>query len=68
MHQTNGMWDKALQAAKFLGGTDASKQVPYAYTLHLGINSGGPRTLSKMVLLDQAIEYATETGFQTCKG
>eukprot|EP00957_Ditylum_brightwellii_P039610 2995869-Ditylum_brightwellii.AAC.1 len=62
MYRTNDMWDEALQAAKFLGGTDASKRVAYAYALHLGINSGGPRALSKMGLLDQAIEYATETG------
>eukprot|EP00957_Ditylum_brightwellii_P034779 2636086-Ditylum_brightwellii.AAC.1 len=63
MYQTNDIWDKALQAAKFLGGADTSKQVAYTYALHLGINSRGPRTLSKMGLLDQAIEYTTKTGF-----
>ena len=55
------MWEDALRVAKVYGGVNASKQVAYAWAVSLGGDEGAT-LLRKLGLLEQAIDYATESG------
>ncbi|EFJ49307.1 intraflagellar protein IFT172 [Volvox carteri f. nagariensis] len=61
MYRQANQWEDALRVAKGYGGINASKQVAYAWALTLGGDEGA-QLLKKMGLLDQAIEYAVESG------
>ena len=61
MYRTNDQWEEAIRVAKFHGGINASKRVAYAYALHLG-GSAGSKLLTKLGLLEPAIDYAMESG------
>ena len=61
MYRTNDQWEEAIRVAKFHGGINAAKRVAYAYTLHLG-GSAGAKLLTKLQLLEPAIDYAIESG------
>eukprot|EP00191_Tetraselmis_sp_GSL018_P001208 CAMPEP_0177614748 /NCGR_PEP_ID=MMETSP0419_2-20121207/22933_1 /TAXON_ID=582737 /ORGANISM="Tetraselmis sp., Strain GSL018" /LENGTH=1707 /DNA_ID=CAMNT_0019112051 /DNA_START=174 /DNA_END=5298 /DNA_ORIENTATION=- len=61
MYRANDMWDDALRVAKLFGGVNGGKQVAYAWAVSLG-GEEGAALLSKFGLVDQAIEYAIESG------
>eukprot|EP00798_Chlamydomonas_sp_ICE-L_P014195 gene14195-20165_t len=61
MYRANAMWEDALRVAKIFGGVNASKQVAYAWAISLGGDEGAV-LLKKLGLLDQAIDYAMESG------
>ena len=61
MYRTNDQWEEAIRVAKFHGGINASKRVAYAYALHLG-GAAGAKLLTKLSLLEPAIDYAMESG------
>ncbi|GAX77698.1 hypothetical protein CEUSTIGMA_g5141.t1 [Chlamydomonas eustigma] len=61
MYRSQTMWDDALRVAKVYGGVNASKQVAYAWAVSLGGDEGAV-LLRKLGLLEQAIDYATESG------
>ncbi|MEW5300130.1 MAG: hypothetical protein WDW38_002966 [Sanguina aurantia] len=61
MYRTQGMWEDSLRVAKVYGGAAASKQVAYAWAITLG-GEEGATLLKKLGLLDQAIDYAVESG------
>ena len=47
--------------AKLHGGVNASKKVAYAWAVSLG-GEAGAKLLTKFGLVEQAIDYATESG------
>lgn len=61
MYRANDMWDDAIRVAKAHGGVNASKKVAYAWAVSLG-GEAGAKLLTKFGLIDQAIDYATESG------
>jgi len=61
MYRSHDMWDDALRVAKLHGGINASRQVAYAWAVSLGGDEGA-QLLTKFGLVEQAIEYAMETG------
>lgn len=61
MYRANELWDEAVRVAKQHGGVHASKKVAYAWAVSLG-GEAGAKLLAKFGLIDQAIEYATESG------
>jgi len=61
MYRANDLWDDAVRVAKLHGGVNASKKVAYAWAVSLG-GEAGSKLLSKFGLVEQAIDYATESG------
>ena len=61
MYRANDLWDEAIRVAKLHGGPNASKQVAYAWAVHIG-GEAGANLLTKFGLVEQAIDYATESG------
>ena len=61
MYRANEMWEDAIRVAKTHGGANASKQVAYAWAVSLG-GEAGANLLKKFGLLEQAIDYAMESG------
>ena len=61
MYRARGMWDDAIRVAKLHGGSSASKQVAFAWAVHLG-GDEGTKLLQKFGLVEQAIDYALENG------
>ena len=61
MYRAHEMWEDALRVAKVFGGINASKQVAYAWAVSLGGEQGG-QLLKKLGLVEQAIDYAIESG------
>ena len=61
MYRANDLWDDAIRVAKLHGGVAASKKVAYAWAVSLG-GEAGSKLLTKFGLVDQAIDYATESG------
>jgi len=61
MYRANEMWEDAIRVAKNHGGANASKQVAYAWAVSLG-GEAGAALLKKFGLLEQAIDYAMESG------
>ena len=61
MYRANDMWDEAIRVAKFHGGINASKRVAYAWALSLG-GEAGSKLLTKLGLIEQAVDYAIESG------
>eukprot|EP00854_Cymbomonas_tetramitiformis_P006568 gene6568-7868_t len=61
MYRANELWDDAIRIARMHGGTNASKQVAYAWAVSLG-GEAGAQLLSKFGLVEQAIDYAMESG------
>mmetsp|Transcript_15284 Transcript_15284/g.25210 ORF Transcript_15284/g.25210 Transcript_15284/m.25210 type:complete len:1767 (+) Transcript_15284:218-5518(+) len=61
MYRSNDLWDDAIRVAKLHGGVNASKKVAYAWAVSLG-GEAGAKLLTKFGLIEQAIEYAMETG------
>ena len=61
MYRAHDLWDDAIRVAKVHGGTNASKQVAYAWAVCLGGDEGAA-LLTKFGLVEQAIDYAIESG------
>ena len=61
MYRANDLWDDAVRVAKLHGGVNASKKVAYAWAVSLG-GEAGAKLLTKFGLVEQAIDYATESG------
>ncbi|CAD7702008.1 unnamed protein product [Ostreobium quekettii] len=61
MYRSANMWEEALRVAKTYGGVNASKQVAYAWAVSLGGDEGA-QLLKALGLIDQAIDYAVESG------
>jgi len=61
MYRAHDMWDDAIRVAKTHGGENTSKQVAYAWAVSLG-GEAGAKLLTKFNLIEQAIDYATESG------
>jgi intraflagellar transport protein 172 len=61
MFRSNNMWEEAIRVAKLHGGANASKRVAYAWALALG-GEAGAKLLTKLGLIEPAIEYAMESG------
>ena len=61
MYRANDMWDEAIRVAKYHGGIRASKRVAYAWAVSLG-GEAGSKLLTKLGLIEQAIDYAVESG------
>eukprot|EP01006_Ploeotia_vitrea_P029927 TRINITY_DN62385_c0_g2_i1.p1 TRINITY_DN62385_c0_g2~~TRINITY_DN62385_c0_g2_i1.p1 ORF type:complete len:917 (-),score=137.59 TRINITY_DN62385_c0_g2_i1:98-2488(-) len=61
MYKEANMWEDAIRTAKLHGGVNASKQVVFAWAVHLG-GEMGAKLLTKFGLVEQAIEYAIESG------
>ena len=61
MYRAHDMWDDAIRVAKSHGGVNASKQVAYAWAVALG-GDAGAKLLTKFGLIEQAIDYAMESG------
>jgi intraflagellar transport protein 172 len=61
MYRANDLWDEAIRVAQRHGGPNASKKVSYAWAVALG-GEAGAKLLTKFGLIDQAIDYATESG------
>ena len=61
MYRANDLWDEAVRVAQRHGGPNASKKVSYAWAVSLG-GEAGAKLLTKFGLIDQAIDYATESG------
>eukprot|EP00618_Florenciella_parvula_P017071 CAMPEP_0119543784 /NCGR_PEP_ID=MMETSP1344-20130328/54343_1 /TAXON_ID=236787 /ORGANISM="Florenciella parvula, Strain CCMP2471" /LENGTH=1740 /DNA_ID=CAMNT_0007588171 /DNA_START=113 /DNA_END=5335 /DNA_ORIENTATION=- len=61
MYRSNDVWDEAIRVAKLHGGVNASKRVAYAWALALG-GEAGAKLLTKLGLIEPAIEYAMESG------
>jgi intraflagellar transport protein 172 len=60
MYRSNDSWDEAIRVAKFHGGISASKRVAYAWAVSLG-SQEGTKLLTKLGLIEQAIDYAIES-------
>jgi len=61
MYREAGHWEDAIRVAKLHGGVNASKQVVFAWAVQLG-GEMGAKLLTKFGLVEQAIEYAIESG------
>ena len=61
MYRANDLWDEAIRVAQRHGGPAASKKVSYAWAVSLG-GEAGAKLLTKFGLIEQAIDYATESG------
>lgn len=61
MYRAHDSWEDALRVAKVYGGINASKQVAYAWAITLGGDEGAT-LLKKLGLIEQAIDYAIESG------
>eukprot|EP00959_Pyramimonas_sp_CCMP1952_P409339 8578577-Pyramimonas_sp.AAC.1 len=61
MYRAAELWDDAIRIARSHGGANASKQVAYAWAVALG-GEQGAALLSKFGLVEQAIDYAMESG------
>ena len=61
MYRANDLWDDAVRVAQRHGGVNASKKVAYAWAVSLG-GEAGAKLLTKFGLVEQAIDYATESG------
>lgn len=61
MYRSNDMWEDAIRVAKLHGGMSASKRVAFAWALALG-GEAGAKLLTKLGLIEPAIDYAIETG------
>ena len=61
MFRHNELWDDAIRVAQRHGGPNASKKVSYAWAVALG-GEAGAKLLTKFGLIEQAIDYATESG------
>ncbi|KAK9829656.1 hypothetical protein WJX72_007146 [[Myrmecia] bisecta] len=61
MYRSSELWSDAMRVAKTCGGVNASKQVAYAWAVALG-GEEGAQLLSKFGLVEQAIDYALESG------
>ena len=61
MYRANDNWDEAIRVAKVHGGLSASKRVAYAWAMHLS-GEQGAKLLTKLGLIEQAIDYSVETG------
>ena len=61
MYKQAEMWEDAVRVAKQNGGANASKRVAYEWGLHLG-GDAGASLLRKFNLLEEAIDYACESG------
>lgn len=61
MYRSNDLWDEAFRVAKTHGGGPAANRVAYAWALSLG-GDAGSKLLHKLGLIEQAIDYALETG------
>uniref|UniRef100_A0A7S2RUI0 Intraflagellar transport protein n=1 Tax=Mucochytrium quahogii TaxID=96639 RepID=A0A7S2RUI0_9STRA len=60
MYTANDMWDEAIRVAKYHGGLAASRKVAYQWAKILG-GEAGAKLLTKLGLIEQAIDYAIET-------
>ena len=61
IYRANDNWDEAIRVAKVYGGLSASKRVAYAWAMHLS-GEQGAKLLTKLGLIEQAIDYSVETG------
>eukprot|EP00658_Telonema_sp_P-2_P017711 TRINITY_DN16903_c0_g1_i3.p1 TRINITY_DN16903_c0_g1~~TRINITY_DN16903_c0_g1_i3.p1 ORF type:complete len:1394 (-),score=437.87 TRINITY_DN16903_c0_g1_i3:63-4244(-) len=61
MYRVNNMWEDALRTAKIYGGVNASKHVAFLWASSLG-GEAGAKLLTKLGLIEQAIDYACESG------
>eukprot|EP00667_Euglena_gracilis_P000220 EG_transcript_220 len=61
MYREAGHWEDAIRVAKLHGGVNASKQVVFAWAVQLG-GELGAKLLTKFGLVEQAIEYAIDSG------
>lgn len=61
MYRVNNMWEDALRTAKIYGGMNASKHVAFLWASSLG-GEAGAKLLTKLGLIEQAIDYACESG------
>ena len=61
MWRANDSWDEAIRIAKFHGGIQASQRVAYAWALSIG-GAEGSKLLTRLGLIEQAIDYAIESG------
>ncbi len=61
MYKHAEMWEDAVRVAKQNGGANASKRVAYEWGSHLG-GDAGASLLRKFNLLEEAIDYACESG------
>ena len=61
MWRANDSWDEAIRIAKFHGGVQASQRVAYAWALSIG-GAEGSKLLTRLGLIEQAIDYAIESG------
>mmetsp|Transcript_137045 Transcript_137045/g.238278 ORF Transcript_137045/g.238278 Transcript_137045/m.238278 type:complete len:1651 (-) Transcript_137045:230-5182(-) len=61
MYREAGNWEDAIRVAKLHGGVNAMKQVVFAWAVHLGGDMGA-KLLTKFGLVEQAIDYAIESG------
>jgi len=61
MYTANDLWDEAIRVAKYHGGVAASRKVAYQWAKLLG-GDAGAKLLTKLGLIEQAVDYALETG------
>lgn len=61
MYRVNNLWEDALRTAKVYGGVNASKHVAFLWASSLG-GEAGAKLLTKLGLIEQAIDYACESG------
>ncbi|KAI8902928.1 hypothetical protein BC833DRAFT_571194 [Globomyces pollinis-pini] len=61
MYCANNMFEEAYRVAKSHGGVNSAKQVAYLWARSLGGESA-VKLLTKLALLDSAIDFATENG------
>uniref|UniRef100_A0A7S0YIK8 Intraflagellar transport protein n=1 Tax=Polytomella parva TaxID=51329 RepID=A0A7S0YIK8_9CHLO len=62
MYRQHVMWEDALRVARVYGGPTATKQVAYAWALSVGGGDEGAALLKRIGLIEQAIDYAIESG------
>lgn len=65
MYRKHNLWEDTLRVAKVHGGVNASKQIAYAWAVHLENEQGSAAKLAmlkKMGLIEYAIDYAIESG------
>lgn len=67
MYRRINMWEDVIRVAKAFGGVNASKQVAYAWAVHLEVEekkgtAAKMALLRKMGLVEYAIDYAMENG------
>ena len=61
MYRSNDMWEEAFRVAKVRGGSLAANRVAYAWAVSIG-GEDGSKLLNRLGLIEQAIDYAIETG------